>query len=199
MLVADSIGHFYQPGQWLFRQLSFSLEKGQWLGIQGRSGSGKTTLGGLLSGYACPVEGAVTLYGRPVASISPDQPAPVQRLFQHPETAMNPLWRAGRIINEGAAVSGELLSLFDIQADWLSRYPHQLSGGQLARLALVRALAVEPDYLIADEITASLDAINQATLWQGLKAVANRKGMGVLVISHNNSLLGQLCSGVIGL
>ena len=199
MLMAEKVGHFYQPGRWLFRGLSFAMKQGQWLGIQGRSGSGKTTLGGFLSGFESPVEGVVTLHGNPIISVGGNQPSPVQYLFQHPETAMNPLWKTGRIINEGAEVPESLLLQFDINPDWLSRYPHQLSGGQLARLALVRALAVQPEYLIADEITASLDAIHQANLWHALKQYAQQREMGVLVISHNHALLQHLCQQVIAI
>ncbi|WP_263080267.1 ATP-binding cassette domain-containing protein [Endozoicomonas sp. Mp262] len=197
MLKAENIGHFYQSGQWLFRGLSFAVEKGQWLGIQGRSGSGKTTLGGFLSGFESPVEGVVTLHDRPVISSVGNQPSVVQYLFQHPETAMNPLWKMSRIINEGAEVPESLLAQFGINPEWLSRYPHQLSGGQLARLALVRALAVQPDYIIADELTASLDAINQANLWCALRQYAQQQEMAVLVISHNHVLLEHLCQRVI--
>ena len=194
MLIASNLGHYHQSGQWLFRGVSFSLKRGQWLGLNGRSGVGKSTLAGLLSGFAEPKEGTVMLNDRALPNRGIQ---PVQRLFQHADAAINPRRTVRQIIDEGAVASAELLSLFEIDHHWLSRYPRQLSGGQLARIMLVRALAVQPEYLIADELTASLDAVSQAHVWLKLKDYAQKHQMGVMVISHNHCLLEALCENVI--
>ncbi|WP_108259410.1 ATP-binding cassette domain-containing protein [Mangrovicoccus ximenensis] len=106
---------------------------------------------------------------------------------------MNPRWRTGRILAEGGAADPGTMRDFGVAPDWLERYPHELSGGQLQRISILRALAVRPRYLIADEITAPLDAVSQAQIWQLLRRRAAGDGIGILAISHDAALLGHVC------
>lgn len=130
-------------------------------------------------------------------STLPAARTPVQLIFQHPEQAVNPRWKVGKIISEGGAVTPELLHNFGIQDFWLDRFPHELSGGELQRVCLVRALCSNLHYLLCDEITSMLDALTQADIWHSLLQEIDKRQLGVLVISHDNALLTRLCSRVV--
>jgi ABC-type dipeptide/oligopeptide/nickel transport system ATPase subunit len=112
---------------------------------------------------------------------------------------MNPRWRVERVIREAAAPSDDLLEAMGFSKEWLTRFPHELSGGQLQRVSIIRALSGKPKYLIADEITASLDPISQAKIWQSLKVIAEQEHIGVLVISHDQALIDRICTSTITL
>lgn len=196
MLETRNLAHrFTDRGPWLFENLSISIAPGEIVGLAGPSGKGKTTLGRILAGFLLPERGGVFLDGGPLRKKGR---APVQMLFQHPELAVNPRWKAARIISEAYRPSADRLGQFDIQTAWLERYPCELSGGQLARICLVRALAPDTHFLIADEITAMLDAVVQAHIWKQLLAYAQAHGIGILVISHDQTLLGRLCHRIEG-
>lgn len=189
MLEARRLSYRYDNGPWLLRHLSFRIRPGEVVGLPGPSGRGKTTLGRLLAGYLAPQEGAVTLDDSPLPT---GVRCPVQMLFQHPELAMNPRWKAGDIIAEGNPDAGELLDELCISPAWLSRYPHELSGGELQRLAVARAMAPGTRYLVADEMTASLDPNTQALIWGVVLGWARRNDVGILAISHDRALLGRI-------
>jgi ABC-type dipeptide/oligopeptide/nickel transport system ATPase subunit len=191
MLEARGIAHRYEAlDPWLFKDLSISIAPGEIVGLAGPSGRGKTTLGRVLAGYLTPTSGEVRLDDAPLPM---GGVSPVQMLFQHPELAVNPRWQGARIVSEAYQPSPERLDHFEIEQAWLRRYPCELSGGQLARLCLVRALAPETRYLIADEITAMLDALIQARIWKQLLAYVANHQIGILVISHDRALLHRLC------
>ena len=89
--------------------------------------------------------------------------------------------------------------LFDalgVQPAWLSRFPHELSGGELMRLAIVRALLVEPRYLICDEMTAMLDAVTQASVWHAVMEIAAARAMGLVIVSHSPALLARVATRI---
>jgi ABC-type dipeptide/oligopeptide/nickel transport system ATPase subunit len=191
MLIAREISYRYdERSSWLLENLSLSIAPGEIVGLTGPSGRGKTTLGRILAGYLTPARGEVLLEAAPLRA---EGVSPVQMLFQHPELAVNPRWRGDRIVCEAYRPSQKRLEYFEIEAAWLKRYPCELSGGQLARLCLVRALAPETRFLIADEITAMLDAVIQARIWKKLVAYAEAQKIGILVISHDTVLLRRLC------
>ncbi|RRH68847.1 ABC transporter ATP-binding protein [Falsigemmobacter faecalis] len=173
----------------LFAGLNLALPKGQILGLEGPSGAGKTTLGRTLAGLHPALQGEVTLDGAPLPRRGRQ---PVQYLHQSPLLAMNPRWRIGKVLCEAAPVSEAHCSAFGIEAGWLQRYPHELSGGQLQRVSILRALAAQPAFLIADEITASLDQISQVQIWQLLGGICRREGIGLLAISHDAPLLSRI-------
>ena len=103
----------------------------------------------------------------------------------------------GRSLAEPASTEPQLLEQLGIQTSWLNRYPHELSGGELQRLAIARALALQTAFVIADEITVMLDAISQAQVWQALLQTVEQRQLGMLVISHNRHLLSRVCSKIL--
>lgn len=193
-LEARQISFAYSGGPWLLQGYSLSLAPGEIVGLAGPSGCGKTTLARLLAGYEQPRAGRVMLDGRPLPARGY---CPVQLVFQHPEKAVNPRWRMRRVLAEAGQLDPSLLDRFGIHPNWLERYPAELSGGELQRFCIVRALAPATRYLIADEMTAMLDAISQAQIWQAVLATARERNLGLLVISHQPALLRRLCSRVV--
>ncbi|CAH1041579.1 ABC transporter ATP-binding protein [Halomonas sp. TD01] len=175
----------------LLAQLSLQLERGEWLGLSGDSGAGKSTLGKLLAGLLPPQQGEIYADGKPLPTYGL---RPVQWLPQSPELAVNPRWRVKKLLSEAWCPSESLMQDFGIQPDWLSRFPSALSGGELQRVCVLRALAPGVRYLIADEISTMLDPITQVELWQAVRKVADRHQLGVLVISHDTALLARLCT-----
>lgn len=190
MLEARQLSFHFSPSVPLLQDVSLTLKAGQWLGLSGDSGSGKSTLGKLLAGYLTPRTGNVRLDGKalPVRGVHP-----VQWLPQSPELAVNPRWRVGRILKEAWTPSDAQCQAFGVQPRWLTRFPQSLSGGELQRICVLRALAPSVRFLIADEISTMLDPITQLELWQALKQEAQTRQLGVLVISHDTALLEQLC------
>lgn len=163
---------------------------GEVVGITGPSGKGKTTLCKILAGFVEPVEGTVTIDGKP---LSKSGFQPVQLVLQHPEKAVNPLWKMERILNEGGPLDPELLDLLGIQKEWLSRWPNELSGGELQRFCVARALNPQTRFLIADEMTTMLDAITQAQIWHTVLEISRKRNMAVIVVSHDRGLIEKLC------
>lgn len=184
-------------GPWVLRDVSLEVRSDEVVGLRGPSGSGKSTLARVLAGLALPQAGSVHLAGR---GDRPRASHPVQMVMQHAVLAMNPRWRVRDVLDEPLAdVDGEATLDGLVDPAWLDRYPHEVSGGQLQRINLARALLADPEFLIADEITASLDAITQARLWRDLTARTSEGGIGLLVISHDDALLNRLCDRVLDL
>ncbi|WP_159886259.1 ABC transporter ATP-binding protein [Paenibacillus puerhi] len=197
LLEAHDLGYRYSGKHpWLLRHVSFSIEPGETVGLVGPSGCGKSTLARLLAGYERPQEGRVTLGGQPLPKSGY---RPVQLVFQHPEKAVNPRWTMKRTLGEGGEPDPSLLADLGIEAAWLERWPNELSGGELQRFCVARALGPQTRMLIADEMTTMLDAITQAQIWQAVMERARRQRMGVLVISHEHRLVERLCSRIIEL
>ncbi|MEL7897819.1 ABC transporter ATP-binding protein [Vreelandella neptunia] len=190
MLKAHQLSFHFSPSVPLLKDVSLTLGAGQWLGLSGDSGAGKSTLGQLLAGYLAPQAGDVTLDGEALPKSGVQH---VQWLPQSPELAVNPRWRVGKILREAWTPSDEQCQAFGVQAKWLSRFPQSLSGGELQRVCVLRALAPRVRFLIADEISTMLDPITQLELWQALKREAKQRQLGVLVISHDTALLERLC------
>lgn len=181
---------------WVVENRSLAVAPGEALGLVAPSGYGKTTLGKLLAGYLSPVKGQVTIADKPVPKRGY---SPVQLIFQNPELTINPRWRIRQVLQESYLPDPAILAAFGIHPGWLTRYPHELSGGELQRVAIARILNPATRYLIADEMTAMLDANTQALIWQGVLAFVQRQQVGLVVISHDEPLMQRICSKVLTL
>lgn len=178
----------------VLENFSISVSSGERVGLKAPSGRGKTTLCRLLAGYEKPAKGQVLLDGRPVREYR--GVCPVQMVWQHPETVVDPLLTLGKTLNEAGAVEQHLLDALHIEPGWLTRYPSELSGGELQRFCLARALNPEVRFLLCDEISAMLDLVTQAQIWKFLLEEAQRRGLGMLVVSHDEALLEKVCTRV---
>lgn len=195
-LEAKNISFRYGDGPYLFRDVNLTVEPGEIVGLTAPSGRGKTTLCRILAGFEKPLEGTVTIDGTPISSKGFH---PVQMVFQHPEKAVNPRWKMEKVLNEGGKPDPELLRLLGIEKEWLTRWPNELSGGELQRFCVARALHADTRFLIADEMTTMLDAITQAQLWHAVLEVAKKRGMGIIIVSHEEILMQRLCDRIIDL
>ena len=178
----------------VLENFSISVSSGERVGLKAPSGRGKTTLCRLLAGYEKSAKGQVLLDGRPVREYR--GVCPVQMVWQHPETVVDPLLTLGKTLNEAGAVEQRLLDALHIEPGWLTRYPSELSGGELQRFCLARALNPEVRFLLCDEISAMLDLVTQAQIWKFLLEEAQRRGLGMLVVSHDEALLEKVCTRV---
>lgn len=180
----------------ILQGVNFFVEAGERVGVVAPSGYGKTTLVKLLAGYEQPTGGQVLLGGAPLPAKGR---LPVQLIAQHPEHAVNPRWRMRRVLEEAGPLDREKLELLGIQPAWLSRFPRELSGGEMQRFCVARALGSRPRFLLADEMSTMLDVITQAQLWRTLLAEAERCGIGLVVVTHNPALARRVCTRVVDL
>ncbi len=182
-----------QGGKLLWDGLSFSLTAGERLGISAPSGFGKTTLGRVLAQWQSATSGQILIDGVPLAKKGY---CPIQLVPQHPEQSFNPYRTTGESLHDAWRPDADWLERMAVNPDWLKRRPDELSGGELARIALLRALDPRTRYLIADEVTAQLDAHVQAQIWHVLLDEAAHRRLGLIVFSHNKSLLERVCSRI---
>lgn len=181
-----------QGGRPLWQGLTLAVKAGERLGISAPSGRGKTTLGRVLAGWQpiCAGKGQLLLDGVPLPTKGYN---PVQLVPQHPELSFNPRRSTGQSLWDVWRPDEAMLARFLVNPEWLSRKPSQLSGGELARIALLRALDPRTRLLVADEVTAQLDPQIQRQLWQALMIECETRGLGMIVFSHQQALLEQVC------
>lgn len=195
MLLLDGVRFRYGPRlPWIVDGARLSVTPGEVVGLHGPSGAGKSTLGRLAAGLLLPHTGRIEVDGRPPRPPA-GTPHPVQLVLQHPQLAMDPRWTVREILAEADPTTHADPEL--VAEHWLDRYPHEVSGGELQRVNLARALLARPRYLVADEISASLDALTQARIWHLLLDHARSERIGVLVISHDRPLLDAVATRVI--
>ena len=174
--------------------VSLTLRPGERLGLSAPSGRGKTTLCKLLAGWEEPEDGQVLLDGAPLPRRGF---CPVQLLWQHPEEAVDPLLKLRATLYEAGPVDPAVLEGLGVRAEWLERYPSELSGGELQRICAARVLGPELKFLLCDEASAMLDLITQARLWRFLLKQAEERGLGLLIVSHDAALLDRVCTRVL--
>ena len=186
----------------VLKGIGLSLNRGETVGIVGGSGAGKTTLALILCGLLPWDHGEIWLKGAPLDPRSRESAARVHRsvqiVWQQPETAFNPRWKLGRSLKEPLLVQGvrpsprlleAKLDQVDLKPEVLDRRPRQLSGGELQRLALARALISGPDLVILDEPTSMLDALTQARVIHLLQDIQRKTNVAYLFISHDMDLV----------
>lgn len=184
-----------QRGGPVLEGVNFILKSGERLGLSAPSGRGKTTLCKLLAGWEKPASGQALLEGVPVSQYRGF--CPVQLLWQHPEEGVDPLRTLRSTLYEAGPVDRRVIEGLGIQDSWLERYPAELSGGELQRVSVARALGPELRFLLCDEASAMLDLITQVRLWRFLLAQAEERELGLLVVSHDICLLEQICARVL--
>lgn len=190
--------------------VDFVAGSGECIGIVGESGAGKTTLGLMLAGLLKPDSGSIRIQGRDLWALPPKERRKgflrVQMIFQHPETTFNPRWTLGRSFREpfglqdlpySREVEAVHLERVGLDGGILARYPAQASGGELQRLALARALVLDPAVLVLDEATSMLDAITQARIIRLLQDLQRRSGIGYILVSHDRELVRRVCDRVL--
>lgn len=187
---------YNQKSPWLLKDISLTIEEGERVAIVGPSGYGKSTLAHILAGYMMPSSGEVLLDGKQL----PKQGYwPVQMIYQHPELAVNPRCKMGKILNEAWEPDQQLLTQMGIEESWMTRWPTELSGGELQRFCIARVLGPKTKYLICDEMTTMLDVITQAQIWNLLLEIAKKRKLGMVVITHNMALANKVCDRIIEL
>lgn len=190
-LEADNISFRYgKKDNWVLKNVSIQVAPGDSVALVGPSGCGKSTLAKILSGYLTPDAGQVLLDGRPLPQKGF---CPVQMIHQHPELSVNPRHRMSRILNEAWTPDSALLKEMGIEPEWLSRWPGELSGGELQRFCIARVLGPKTKFLICDEISTMLDVITQAQIWQIVLDVAAKNQLGLVVVTHNEALARRVC------
>lgn len=181
---------------WILEDRSIKIEKGERLAIFAPSGYGKTTLAKLLAGYLEPDQGEILIDGKPLPMKGV---CPVQLIYQHPEKAINPRWRLKRVLEESGELNEKVLDAFGIEKAWLDRYPRELSGGELQRFCVARAVMSGADYLICDEISTMLDVITQAQIWNVILEEVEKQNMGLVVVTHNRYLAEKIATRIVDL
>ena len=192
MLEVQDITFSYQKnGNQILEHVNLSVGPEERLGILAPSGYGKTTLLKIISGYISPDAGRILVDGEPLPQKGY---CPVQMIFQHPEQAVNPRLRMREVLKEGDGISKELIEGLGIEEDWKNRFPQELSGGELQRFCIARALGKGTKYLLCDEITTMLDFITQGQIWNFLIEATKRRGIGMVIVSHSQPLLDHVCT-----
>lgn len=189
-LEAKGITFGYQKGLALFEDFQLTINRGERVGLIAPSGFGKTTLCQLLAGYLAPTKGQVLLDGQAVHTIKGY--CPVQMIWQHPEKSVNPRLRMEDILAEGGVLKERVIQGLGIETTWLKRFPAELSGGELQRFCIARALGQETTFLIADEISTMLDPITQSQIWNFLLQEVTERQMGLIAVTHSQALLEQV-------
>ncbi|CAB3916833.1 dipeptide ABC transporter ATP-binding protein [Achromobacter anxifer] len=204
----------YSSGGGLFRRgrettamrgISFTLQRGEVLGLVGESGSGKSTLGRCIAGLLAPDGGQILFNGQERGA----RPAPgrVQMVFQDPQASLNPRHTVGRSIMAGPLAQGmaparareraaELLRLVGLNPDAAERYPHEFSGGQRQRIGIARALASEPELIVADEPVSALDVSVQAQVLDLFASVRQQFHLSMLFVTHDLRVAAQMCDRI---
>ncbi|HTI76748.1 MAG TPA: ABC transporter ATP-binding protein [Mycobacterium sp.] len=196
------------------KQLSFEVRRGTTLGLVGESGSGKSTVAGALTGLVEPDAGTAVLDGINVFGVRGAAQKALRRriglVFQDPFSSLNPRVRVQAAVDEPLRVHrladgkrarqarvSELLELVGLPTSFAARYPHELSGGQRQRVSIARALAAEPELLILDEATASLDVSVQARILELLADLQRDLGLTYLFIGHDLAVIQQMSHDVL--
>jgi peptide/nickel transport system ATP-binding protein len=205
-------GGWLRPVRWLraLDGVSVTLGRQETLGIVGESGSGKTTLGRTILRLVEPTGGRILLDGQEITGVTQAALRPLRRrmqiVFQNPYASLNPRRSVGAIVGQPLAVHrvpgdhprmvGDLLQRVGLPPDAARRYPHEFSGGQRQRIAIARALALRPDFVVADEITSGLDVTVKLRVLALLRELQADFRVAYLFISHDLAVVRQVADRV---
>lgn len=187
------------------RGISFSIQKGECVGLVGESGCGKSTTAKLITHLLIPDEGSIQIMGNVEHH---EWYRHVQMVFQSPQDSFDPRRTLGDGVMESLRNQGmskkdaklrvkELFCVVELDPELAERYPHQVSGGQCQRAAIARALAIKPELIICDEATSALDVTVQAQIVELLKRLQNEAGVSYLFICHDLALVQKICDRVL--
>jgi len=193
--------------------VSFAIRRGEVLGLVGESGSGKTTVGRSVLRLTEPSAGRIVFDGEDITKLPKARLRPFRRrmqiVFQDPYASLNPRMRVEDILGEALAIHGlaegaaraariaQLLDRVGLPAAHARRYPHEFSGGQRQRIVIARALAVEPEFIVADEPVSALDVSIQAQVINLMAELQADLGLAMLFISHDLSVIEYICDRVV--
>jgi peptide/nickel transport system ATP-binding protein len=193
------------------KEASLTVAKGETVGLVGESGSGKSTLARCVVRLVEPTSGAIAFEGADLLALSKAEMKPVRRriqmVFQDPFASLNPRKRVGEIIAEGPVTHGarqadalakarDLLALVGLDPGSIDRFPHEFSGGQRQRIGIARALALDPEVLVADEPVSALDVSVQAQVLDLIADLKRRLGLTMLFITHDLRIAAQVCDRI---
>jgi peptide/nickel transport system ATP-binding protein len=194
--------------------VDLEVRQGETVGLVGESGCGKSTLARLVTRIHTPTEGSIRLFGTEIATAAPSAIRPLRRriqmVFQDPYASLNPRMTVAETLAEPLRAHGivptaeaarariaELLSTVGLNPGWASRYPHEFSGGQRQRISIARALAVQPDFIVADEPISALDVNIQAQVLNLMLDLQERFGLTYLFIAHDLAVVRHICDRVV--
>ena len=192
-------------------QVNFNILQGETLGLVGESGSGKSSVARLVMRLIEPDEGTIRLGDNDFTAIGGkalrQERRRIQMIFQDPFASLNPRRKVGNIITDGPIAHGvdpaaarqrasDLLGLVGLNAGAMDRFPHEFSGGQRQRIGIARALALDPEILVADEAVSALDVSVQAQVLKLLEDLKARLGLSMLFITHDLRVAAQICDRI---
>src|ERR1700723_2522196 len=212
LVEAQGLVKEYGAGRRVVDDVSFSIQRGETLGLVGESGSGKSTVARMLLRLVEPTSGEVRYEGRDLLDAHSGQMREMRRrmqiVFQDPYAALNPRMRVREILAEPFAIHGErpaeglaarlaeMLRTVGLDGSALERFPHEFSGGQRQRINIARALALRPEFLVLDEPVSALDVSVGAQVVNLLRDLQRQYGLTYLFISHSMPLVRYLCDRV---
>ena len=196
------------------KNVSFDMQRGSVVGLVGESGSGKTTLGRSILRLIEPTSGSVKFDGTELTTLNAKAMKAmrkrVQIIFQDPFSSLNPRMKIRDVIGEALVAHNigkrgkdrsdrvaALLEEVGLDADHMSRYPHEFSGGQRQRIGIARALAVDPEFIVADECVSALDVSVQAQILNLMQDLRDKRNLTILFIAHDLSVVEYLCDQVV--
>ena len=213
LLKVDGVYKSYKKGGWfsstrqqVLCDISFEWKRGECLGIIGESGSGKSTLGRLLLGIEKPDRGSIMLDGKPVSDYRTRRGG-ISAVFQDYTSSINPFYTVEQAMLEPLTLAKEkpelrkskmehLLVQVGLDASYLPKYPHELSGGEAQRVCIARAISTEPACIVLDEAISSLDGSVQVQVLELLRSLRVKNGMGYIFITHDIQAAAYVCDRV---